>query len=67
MLKSFAPDDRAAMVQDGKVVVTCEFCSVALSVHTERSGRGVRGVMLYDRGLDGPRSIHLLQGALASV
>ncbi len=27
MLKSFAPDDRAAMVQDGKVVVTCEFCS----------------------------------------
>jgi len=27
MLKSFAPDDRAGMVQDGKVVVTCEFCS----------------------------------------
>jgi molecular chaperone Hsp33 len=27
MLKSFAPDDRAAMVKDGKVVVTCEFCS----------------------------------------
>ena len=27
MLKSFAPDDRAAMVQDDKVVVTCEFCS----------------------------------------
>src|SRR6201991_3694414 len=30
MLKSFAPKDRADMVQDGKVVVTCEFCS---SVH----------------------------------
>lgn len=27
MLKSFAPSDRADMVQDGKVVVTCEFCS----------------------------------------
>jgi molecular chaperone Hsp33 len=27
MLKSFSPKDRADMVQDGKVVVTCEFCS----------------------------------------
>ena len=27
MLKSFSPDDRAEMVKDGKVVVTCEFCS----------------------------------------
>ncbi len=27
MLKSFAPGDRADMVKDGKVVVTCEFCS----------------------------------------
>jgi molecular chaperone Hsp33 len=27
MLKSFSPDDRAAMVKDDKVVVTCEFCS----------------------------------------
>jgi molecular chaperone Hsp33 len=27
MLKSFAPKDRAEMVQDDKVVVTCEFCS----------------------------------------
>jgi molecular chaperone Hsp33 len=27
MLKSFAPKDRADMVKDGKVVVTCEFCS----------------------------------------
>ncbi len=30
MLKSFTPQDRADMVRDGKVVVTCEFCS---SVH----------------------------------
>ncbi len=30
MLKSFAPGDRADMVKDGKVVVTCEFCT---SVH----------------------------------
>jgi molecular chaperone Hsp33 len=27
MLKSFDPKDRAEMVKDGKVVVTCEFCS----------------------------------------
>jgi molecular chaperone Hsp33 len=27
MLKSFAQKDRADMVRDGKVVVTCEFCS----------------------------------------
>jgi molecular chaperone Hsp33 len=27
MLASFAPNDRADMVKDGKVVVTCEFCS----------------------------------------
>jgi molecular chaperone Hsp33 len=27
MLKSFSPQDRADMVKDGKVIVTCEFCS----------------------------------------
>src|SRR4030081_2110354 len=27
MLNSFAPKDRAEMVKEGKVVVTCEFCS----------------------------------------
>src|SRR5277367_605942 len=27
MLQSFAPEDRTEMVKDGKVVVTCEFCS----------------------------------------
>ena len=26
MMKSFAPKDRAEMVKDDKVVVTCEFC-----------------------------------------
>ncbi|MDB5549429.1 MAG: Hsp33 protein, partial [Tardiphaga sp.] len=26
-LQSFAAQDRADMVKDGKVVVTCEFCS----------------------------------------
>ena len=29
MLKSFAAKDRAEMVQDGKVEVTCEFCSAS--------------------------------------
>jgi molecular chaperone Hsp33 len=27
MLNSFEPQDRADMVKDDKVVVTCEFCS----------------------------------------
>lgn len=27
MLKSFTPDERADMVMDGKIAVTCEFCS----------------------------------------
>jgi molecular chaperone Hsp33 len=27
MIKNFAPDDRAAMVKDGVIEVTCEFCS----------------------------------------
>jgi molecular chaperone Hsp33 len=27
MLTNFKPEDRAAMVQDGEIVVTCEFCS----------------------------------------
>ncbi|MBX3512078.1 MAG: Hsp33 family molecular chaperone [Xanthobacteraceae bacterium] len=26
MLKSFTPEDRASMVKDGKITVTCEFC-----------------------------------------
>jgi molecular chaperone Hsp33 len=27
MLKSFSQDDRDHMVEDGKISVTCEFCS----------------------------------------
>jgi molecular chaperone Hsp33 len=27
MLRSFSPDDRAHMVEDGRISVTCEFCS----------------------------------------
>jgi molecular chaperone Hsp33 len=41
MLKSFDAKDRAEMVKDGKVVVTCEFCSSVLSIHAARGGRGV--------------------------
>jgi molecular chaperone Hsp33 len=38
MLKSFAPNDRAAMVQDGKVVVTCEFCSSVYQFTPDEAG-----------------------------
>ena len=41
MLKSFAPQDRAEMVKDGKVVVTCEFCSSVYRIHAAGSRRGV--------------------------
>jgi molecular chaperone Hsp33 len=27
MLQSFPPEDRDDMVEDGKITVTCEFCS----------------------------------------
>ena len=27
MLRSFPPDDRADMVENGKITVTCEFCN----------------------------------------
>ncbi len=27
MLKSFSPDERDDMVENGKITVTCEFCS----------------------------------------
>ena len=44
MLKSFAPKDRAEMVKDGKVVVTCEFCSsVQFNSRRGRAGRGIAG------------------------
>jgi molecular chaperone Hsp33 len=38
MLKSFAPQDRADMVKDGKVVVTCEFCSSVYQFTPQEAG-----------------------------
>ncbi|MCC8935818.1 Hsp33 family molecular chaperone [Bradyrhizobium sp. Arg68] len=38
MLKSFAPKDRADMVKDGKVVVTCEFCSSVYEFTPDEAG-----------------------------
>jgi molecular chaperone Hsp33 len=38
MLKSFAPKDRADMVKDGKVVVTCEFCSSVYQFTPQEAG-----------------------------
>lgn len=38
MLKSFASKDRAEMVKDNKVVVTCEFCSSVYEFTPEEAG-----------------------------
>jgi molecular chaperone Hsp33 len=38
MLQSFAPEDRAGMVKDGKVVVTCEFCSSVYQFTPQEAG-----------------------------
>jgi molecular chaperone Hsp33 len=38
MLKSFAPEDRADMVKDDKVVVTCEFCSSVYDFTPQEAG-----------------------------
>ncbi len=38
MLKSFAPKDRVEMVKDGKVVVTCEFCSSVYRFTPDEAG-----------------------------
>ena len=38
MLKSFSSDDRAAMVKDDKVVVTCEFCSTVYQFTPDETG-----------------------------
>jgi molecular chaperone Hsp33 len=40
MLKSFAPKDRAEMVEDGRVKVTCEFCSSTYEFTPEEAGVG---------------------------
>jgi molecular chaperone Hsp33 len=38
MLSRFSPQDRADMVKDGKVVVTCEFCSSVYEFTPEQAG-----------------------------
>jgi molecular chaperone Hsp33 len=38
MLNSFTPTDRAEMVKDGKVVVTCEFCSTVYEFTPQEAG-----------------------------
>jgi molecular chaperone Hsp33 len=38
MLKSFAPQDRTEMVKDGKVAVTCEFCSSVYEFTPQEAG-----------------------------
>jgi molecular chaperone Hsp33 len=38
MLASFSPKDRAEMVEQGKVVVTCEFCSTVYEFSPEEAG-----------------------------
>jgi molecular chaperone Hsp33 len=38
MLNSFAQQDRAEMVKDGKVVVTCEFCSSVYQFTPQEAG-----------------------------
>src|SRR5712675_1773163 len=38
MLNSFAPKDRAEMVKEGKVVVTCEFCSSVYEFTPQEAG-----------------------------
>ena len=40
MLARFSPQDRAEMVEDGKVVVTCEFCSSVYEFTPEEAGAG---------------------------
>ncbi|MFX5550624.1 Hsp33 family molecular chaperone HslO, partial [Acinetobacter baumannii] len=35
---SFSPKDRAEMVKDNKVVVTCEFCSSVYEFSPEEAG-----------------------------
>src|ERR1700754_2115747 len=38
MLSNFAPQDRADMVKDGKVVVTCEFCASVYEFTPQEAG-----------------------------
>jgi molecular chaperone Hsp33 len=38
MLESFAAKDRADMVKDGRVIVTCEFCSSVYEFTPQEAG-----------------------------
>jgi molecular chaperone Hsp33 len=38
MLSRFSAEERADMVEDGKVVVTCEFCSSVYEFTPEEAG-----------------------------
>ncbi len=38
MLSSFTPEDRASMVENDKVVVTCEFCSSVYEFTPDEAG-----------------------------
>jgi molecular chaperone Hsp33 len=38
MLARFTPNDRADMIENGKVVVTCEFCSSVYEFTPEEAG-----------------------------
>jgi molecular chaperone Hsp33 len=38
MLASFPREDRAGMVEDGQVVVTCEFCSTVYAFTPQEAG-----------------------------
>ena len=40
MLKSFTQDDRDDMVEDGKISVTCEFCSATYVFAPGEVGEG---------------------------
>jgi molecular chaperone Hsp33 len=52
MLNSFAPQERADMVENGKVVVTCEFCSSVYEFSPAEAGVGAEGAA--DAGPDAP-------------
>jgi len=41
MLANFSAEDRAGMVENGQVVVTCEFCSSVYAFTPAEAGAGV--------------------------
>ena len=52
MLRSFPQDDRDDMVEDGKITVTCEFCSSTYVFDAGRHCRGHFGAGLSARDLN---------------